>query len=85
MHLVVHGYKSLHLSLLQRNQVETLHQTVMTPLQKYVLPNVACFIESVPATLKTIAKIKYIQCIVSFSIENYSNHKNIENDYQSIM
>ena len=23
--------------------------------------------------------------IVSFSIENHSNHKNIENDYQSIM
>jgi hypothetical protein len=25
-----------------------------------------------------------VDTIVSFSIENYSNHKNIENDYQSI-
>jgi hypothetical protein len=27
----------------------------------------------------------YMLVIVSFSIENHSNHKNIENDYQSIM
>jgi len=54
------------------------------------------FINSLPKRVKSIAVLDRTKeagslgeplyhDIVSFSIENYSNHKNIENDYQSIM